>query len=319
MRSPVAFLGTLDPGEQARYLAALAAAMPEERLRPLRALTEAERATVEVAIVANPDPAEVAQLPRLAWIQSLWAGVERLVRDLGPDAPPIVRLVDPELARTMAEAVLAWTYYLQRDMPAYRRQQEARVWQQRPYRAPADTTVGLLGLGALGTAAACRLVQAGFQVEAWSRSATPAAAGEPSTIVPSVGAEGLNRLLGRSNIVVCLLPLTAETHGLLDASRFAAMKPGASLINVARGAIVVTDALLAALDGGKLDHAVLDVFETEPLPIASALWGHPGVTILPHITGPTTAVSAAAVIAGNLRAYRRTGQIPPAVDVARGY
>ncbi len=133
-------------------------------------MSAAEREAARIAIVANPDPAEVALLPNLAWIHSLWAGVERLVRDLGANGVPIVRLVDPELARTMAEAVLAWTYYLQRDMPAYRRQQEAGTWRPLAYRPPGATMVGILGLGTLGGAAAERLVGAGFKVAAWSRS-----------------------------------------------------------------------------------------------------------------------------------------------------
>lgn len=315
MSEPIAFLGNLDAEEEAEFLAALADAMPDETIRPFRTLSGAERAAVRIAIVANPDPAEVAQLPNLAWVQSLWAGVERLVRDLGPDSAPIVRLIDPELARTMAEAVLAWTYYLQRDMPAYRRQQETAIWHQLAYRPPGTMTVGLLGLGALGGAAAERLGQAGFRVAAWSRSEKAVAPG----VTGFSGPEGLAGLLGASDIVVCLLPLTGETRGLLDAGRLAAMKPGAGLINFGRGPIVVTDALLAALDAGQLSHAVLDVFDVEPLPVDSALWRHPGVTVLPHISGPTTPASSAAVVAGNVRAYRASGRIPVAVDRARGY
>ncbi|UHC16524.1 glyoxylate/hydroxypyruvate reductase A [Methylobacterium currus] len=315
MSEPIAFLGKLDAEEEAGFLAALSAALPEETIRPFRLLSAEERAGIRIAIVANPDPAEVALLPNLAWIQSLWAGVERLVRDLGQNGVPIVRLIDPELARTMAEAVLAWTYYLQRDMPAYRRQQEAGTWRQLAYRPPAEVTVGLLGLGALGSAAAGRLVGAGFRVAAWSRS--------PKDVPPGVtgfsGPDGLADLLAASDIAVCLLPLTDETRGLLDAGRLAAMKPGAALINFGRGPIVATDALLAALDTGHLSHAVLDVFEVEPLPPGSPLWRHPGVTVLPHISGPTTPASAAAIVAGNLRTYRGTGRIPAAVDVARGY
>ncbi|SFV07386.1 glyoxylate/hydroxypyruvate reductase A [Methylobacterium sp. 174MFSha1.1] len=315
MSEPIAFLGNLDAEEEAGFLAALAAAMPEETIRPFRHLSAEERAGIRIAIVANPDPAEVALLPNLAWIQSLWAGVERLVRDLGQSSAPIVRLIDPELARTMAEAVLAWTYYLQRDMPAYRRQQEAGTWRQHAYRPPAAVTVGLLGLGALGSAAAGRLTGAGFRVAAWSRS--------PKSVPPGVtgysGPEGLGDLLAASDIAVCLLPLTDETRGLLDGERLAAMKPGAALINFGRGPIVATDALLAALDAGQLSHAVLDVFEVEPLPPGSPLWRHPGVTVLPHISGPTTPASAASVVAGNVRAYRDTGRIPAAVDVGRGY
>ncbi|WP_407525822.1 2-hydroxyacid dehydrogenase [Methylobacterium oryzisoli] len=318
MHEPIAFLGTLDADEEGAFLSALAGALPEASIRPFASLSAAERAEVEIAIVANPDPAEVALLPRLAWIHSLWAGVERLVRDLGARGIPIVRLVDPELARTMAEAVLAWTYYLQRDMPAYRRQQEVGLWQPLPYRPPAETTVGLLGLGALGTAAAHRLSEAGFKVAAWSRSPKPL----PASLTGAeafTGAEGLPRLLALSDIVVCLLPLTAETQGLLGAPHFAAMKPGAALMNFGRGPIVVTDDLIAALDGGHLSHAVLDVFDVEPLPPASPLWRHAGVTILPHVTGPTNPRSAATIVAHNIRTYWGTGRIPTAVDVKRGY
>lgn len=315
MSETIAFVGNLDAEEEAEFLAALGAALPEETIRPFRLLSVEERAAIRIAIVANPDPAEVALLPNLAWIHSLWAGVERLVRDLGRSGVPIVRLVDPELARTMAEAVLAWTYYLQRDMPAYRRQQEAGTWRQLAYRPPGETTVGILGLGTLGTAAAERLVGAGFKVAAWSRS--------PKDVPPGVtgfsGPEGLAGLLASSDIAVCLLPLTEETRGLLEAGRISTMKPGAALINFGRGPIVATDALLAALDAGHLSHAVLDVFEVEPLPAESPLWRHPGVTVLPHISGPTTPASAAGIVAANVRAYRATGRIPQAVDVARGY
>ncbi|ACA17941.1 D-isomer specific 2-hydroxyacid dehydrogenase NAD-binding [Methylobacterium sp. 4-46] len=317
MHEPIAFVGSLDAREEAAFLAALRAALPEESLVPFRALTPAQREAVRVAVVANPDPAEVARLPRLAWIQSLWAGVERLVRDLGAAGVPIVRLVDPELARTMAEAVLAWTFFLQRDMPAYRRQQEAGIWRPLPYRAPAEMTVGLLGFGLLGAAAAGRLDEAGFRVAAWSR--TPRARPGAEAGATLAGPDGLARLLAGSDVVVCLLPMTPATRGLLGAAQFAAMKPGAALMNFGRGPIVATDALLAALESGQLSHAVLDVFDTEPLPPESPLWRHPGVTVLPHVTAPTNPRSAAAIVAENLRGYRRTGRIPAAVDAARGY
>ncbi|MDP4021810.1 glyoxylate/hydroxypyruvate reductase A [Methylobacterium sp. NEAU 140] len=313
MAEPLAFVARVDAAEEAEALAALTAAMPEERLVPFRQLSPAERAAARVAVVANPNPAEVAALPGLAWVQSLWAGVERLVGTF--DRPiPIVRLVDPELARTMAEAVLAWTSYLQRDMPAYARQQRAGVWRPRSYRRPSSVAVGLLGLGALGTAAAERLAGAGFPVTAWTRAPR-----DVSGIRTVHGPDGLTALLGASDILVCLVPLTAETRGLLDAGRLALMRPGAALINFARGPVVVTADLIAALDAGHLSHAVLDVFDAEPLPAESPLWAHPGVTVLPHISGPTDMVSAAATVAANIRAYRETGQPPSGVDPARGY
>ncbi len=313
MAEAIALVGCKNPDQEAEYLRILSAAVPEERIVPFRAMDAAAREAAQVAIVANPDPAEVAALPGLVWVQSLWAGVEKLVGAF--DRPlPIVRLVDREMGRTMAEAVLAWTYYLQRDMPAYARQQRDRVWRPLPYRKPADTTVGLLGLGALGTAAADRLVGAGFRVVGWSR--TPKAVAGIDTVH---GAENLPAMLGRCDILVCLVPLTPETRGLVNAARLAALKRGAALINFARGPIVVTEDLIAALDAGQLAHAVLDVFEVEPLPAESALWSHPGVTVLPHVSGPTDMDSAAATVAANLRTYRRTGRPPQGVDTARGY
>lgn len=313
MAEAIALVGCKNPDQEAEYLRILSAAVPEERIVPFRAMDAAAREAAQVAIVANPDPTEVAALPGLVWVQSLWAGVEKLVGAF--DRPlPIVRLVDREMGRTMAEAVLAWTYYLQRDMPAYARQQRDRVWRPLPYRKPADTTVGLLGLGALGTAAADRLVGAGFRVVGWSR--TPKAVAGIDTVH---GAENLPAMLGRCDILVCLVPLTPETRGLVNAARLAALKRGAALINFARGPIVVTEDLIAALDAGQLAHAVLDVFEVEPLPAESALWSHPGVTVLPHVSGPTDMDSAAATVAANLRTYRRTGRPPQGVDTARGY
>ncbi|MCJ2055308.1 glyoxylate/hydroxypyruvate reductase A [Methylobacterium sp. J-048] len=313
MAEVVALVGCKGPAQEAEYLQILSAAMQGERLVPFHRMTEAERAAAQVAIVANPDPAEVAALPGLVWVQSLWAGVEKLVGAFDRQLP-IVRLVDREMARTMAEAVLAWTTYLQRDMPAYARQQRERVWKPHPYRKPADTTVGLLGLGALGTAAAERLTEAGFPVIGWSR--TPKTVAGIETVH---GADGLPAMLGRCDILVCLVPLTPETRGLVNARRLAALKPGAALINFARGPIVVTDDLIAALDAGHLSHAVLDVFDVEPLPAESPLWTHPGVTVLPHISGPTDMESAADTVAANLREYRRTGKPPQGVDAGRGY
>lgn len=313
MAEPIALVGCKSPDHEAEYLSILAAAMPEERLIPFRAMGDADRAAARVAVVANPDPAEVAALPNLVWVQSLWAGVEKLVGAF--DRPlPIVRLVDREMARTMAEAVLAWTYYLQRDMPTYARQQRDRTWQPHPYRKPSETTVGLLGLGALGLAAAERLVGAGFSVVGWSRTPKDA-----HGLDVAHGLDALPQMLGRCDILVCLIPLTPETRGLINAARLAALRPGASLINFARGPIVVTADLIAALDRGHLGHAVLDVFDAEPLPAESPLWSHPAVTVLPHVSGPTDMDSAAATVAANLRAYRRSGQPPAGIDPARGY
>lgn len=314
MPKPLALVTRMDAASEAVWQETLADALPEETILSFRDMSAEQRLEAELAIVANPDPAEVAELPHIQWIHSLWAGVERLVAELGPDAVPIVRLVDPELARVMAEAVLAWTYYLHRDMPAYRANQQKAEWTPLDYRHPRNVTVGLLGLGELGKAAADRLKGAGFNVIGWSRS--------PKTLdgVETVSGEGgFEHIMGMSDILVCLMPLTAETRGMLDARRLAQMKPGAAIINFARGPIIIDADLIAALDAKHISHAVLDVFAQEPLPASSSFWAHPSVTVLPHISGPTDRFTAAGIVAANIRQWRQTGQLPRTVDPKAGY
>ncbi|RHZ99328.1 glyoxylate/hydroxypyruvate reductase A [Cereibacter sphaeroides] len=310
----IALVTRLSPEAEAHWAGHLARALPGERIDSFRDLSPAERAEVDIAIVANPDPADLAELPNLVWVHSLWAGVERLVSELGHLARPIVRLVDPELARTMAEAALAWTYYLFRDMPAYAAQQRARVWKGLPYKRPERTKVGVLGLGELGAAAALRLRDAGFDVHGWSRSPK-----EIAGVTCHAGEETLERMLGQVEILVCLLPLTGATRGLLDARRLACLPEGAQIINFARGPILDSAALIEALDSGRIGHAVLDVFEVEPLPEASPFWGHPKVTVLPHISAATDPETASAIVGAHVADYRAKGRIPPSVDLTRGY
>jgi glyoxylate/hydroxypyruvate reductase A len=314
MQKVTALVTRLSRDDEAAWVGRLAAVMPDERVVGFQTLDLTERADVDIAIVINPDPADLVQLPALKWIHSLWAGVERLVSELGDTAKPIVRLVDPQLSRTMAEAVLAWTYYLFRDMPAYAAQQREQHWNQLPYRRADQTTVGILGLGTLGTAAAARLQDAGFGVVGWSRSPKQLA-----DIEAYSGPEGLDSVFSKADILVCLLPLTGNTTGMIDAAFLSRLKPGVSLINFARGKVIVAADLLAALDQGHVKHAVLDVFEVEPLPAEDPLWRHPAVTILPHISAPTDVDTAAAIVAANITRYRLTGQLPPTVDMAQGY
>jgi len=308
----IAFVTRTPP--EADALQKLRAAMPAETILPMRDIADGDFASVDIAIVANPDPADLARLPNLKWIHSTWAGVERLVSELKDSPLPIVRLVDPQLSFNMAEAVLAWTYYLFRDVPAYARLQRERNWHPLGYRRADQTTVSLLGLGALGTAATSRLKEAGFQVAGWSRLPKQLEGVETFS-----GEDGLMAILAKTDILVCLLPLTHETTGMLAARHFAALPKGAEFINFARGKIIVTADLVAALDSGHLKHAVLDVFETEPLPVEDALWRNPGITILPHISGPTDPDTAAGIVAANIAAYRRTGVLPATVDRTRGY
>lgn len=324
--SPIPFLAAAGYRTTTRWVSALQQAMPNERIVAFADLSPEAKSVCTVAIVANPNPEDLQCLPQLQWVHSVWAGVERLIANLhgnlhpnltaSPDGRhlPIVRLIDPQLAKTMAEAVLAWTLYLHRDMPTYARQQAQKQWLPRDYIRPERKTVGLLGLGALGAAAAKVLSLAGFNVCAWSRTRK----NHPGIACFSGEAE-LNLMLSKADILVCLLPLTPGTRGLLNAARLAALKPGAALINFARGPILEQSALLAALDSGHLSHAVLDVFDEEPLPSEDAYWQHPNVTVLPHCSAPTDFETASAIVAANILAYRKRGIIPASVDFRLGY
>lgn len=311
----VPFISEASGGERKAWRDALPKALEGVAVvKPFEDLSKAEKDNARVAIVANPDPVKVAALPNLVWVQSLWAGVERLVAELPLDAPQIVRLTDPQMAETMSEAVLAWTLYLHRDMPAYMRQQRGKVWQDHLLKLPRDCTVAVLGIGKLGSASALRLKSNGFHVIGWSR--TPKTVDGIKTFS---GSDGLMTVLAQADFVILLMPLTAETRGLLDHHAFAAMKEGASLINFARGPIINDPALLEALETGRLKHAVLDVFDAEPLPADHPFWAHPQVTVLPHISAPTIISTASQIVAENIGNYLAAGKIPQTVDRQKGY
>lgn len=310
----VPFLTRSSEDATRKWVDALSSALPECRIVPFSRLTDEERAAAEVAIVANPEPAELTELPSLKWVQSLWAGVERLMAELPPSDLRVVRLVDPMLAQTMANAVLAWTLYLYRDMPRYRSQQEQKVWEQHHLRDPEEVTIGILGLGALGSTSARVLTDQGFTVLGWSRTQASV-----DGVTCLSGADGLDELLQKSNIIVVLLPLTNETRGLLSAERFARIQRGAAIINFGRGPIIDDPALIVALDSGQVSHAVLDVFDQEPLPTDNPFWSHPSVTVLPHISAPTNFRTASRVVADNIKAFLTDGTIPQGVDRSRGY
>lgn len=311
----VPFVRRVDQGPHPELLAALRRQMPDVDVIEHADIDEGRRGEVTVAIVDGPSADQLASLPNLALVQSTWAGVEAILTAV-PDGVTIARLVDPQLAATMAEAVLAWTLYLHRDMPRYARQQRAHVWQEHPLVKPGDRRVGIIGLGVLGRVAAQTLIGQGFPVTGWSSS--PKVVDGVTTFH---GDGGLFAVLERSDIVVNLLPHTDATIGLLGTEEFSAMPSGSSLVNFGRGTTVDDAALRDALDRGHLDHAVLDVFDVEPLPADDPYWSHPSVTVLPHISGPTSVDTAAVIAARNVRRFLSTGELPidALVDRARGY
>lgn len=310
----IPFISRASLAEQCNWIKHLSAAMPNEEIVLFENLTPAQKQHCEMAIVANPDPKDLLSLPELKWVHSVWAGVERMMTELPSPSFSIVRLIDENLAETMSEAVLAWTLYLHRDMPTYARQQRNSLWLQQPMVRAEDRRISVLGLGELGRVSAERLAANGFSVSGWSR--------HPKCldgIECFHGESGLTDLLKQTDILVCLLPLTTQTRGLLGHENLSFLPVGASLINFARGPIIDDEVLLRKLAAGDLSHAVLDVFDHEPLPDSHPYWGNDKVTVLPHISAPTHTVSASEIVAKNIMQYRSTGRIPPAVDPLRGY
>jgi len=277
-------------------------------------LTIEQKQQCEFAIVANPIPSDLSVYSNLKWIQSLWAGVEKLVEELSSFSFHIVRLIDPTLSQIMSEAVLAWSLYLHRQMPAYLAQQKDCLWKQLPHVLPNERNICVLGLGELGRLSTEVLCQHGFNVSGWSQS---------EKLINGVqcfyGDVGLDKAIANADIVVCLLPLTVNTHCLVNQDFILKMKRGSSLINFARGGIVKHDDLIEALDNGRIEHAVLDVFDTEPLEAKSCLWQHNKITVLPHISAPTHMKSAVNIVVNNINDYLNTGKIAKAIDNVKGY
>ena len=272
-------------------------------------------AEIDYALVWRPEPGFLASLPSLKLILSLGAGVDHLLDD--PRLPrhlPIVRLVDPHMTNAMSEYVVLQVLRLHcRDLD-YRAQQQAGVWRELDQPNAAGRRVGILGLGELGQDAAKKLKALGFDVAGWSRS-EKAVAGVGSY----AGAAGLPLLLGRSEILVCLLPLTAETEGILNARTLALLPKGAALVNAARGAHLVEEGLLAALASGQISAAVLDVFRQEPLPADHPFWHHPRIVVTPHVAAFTNPATAAPIILENIRRFEEGRPLLNRIDPARGY
>jgi glyoxylate/hydroxypyruvate reductase A len=224
---------------------------------------------------------------------------------------PVARLIDPGMVAAMGETVIAYVLDWHRHFWCYRDFQRQKLWKRRRQYLASDRTVGILGLGELGGSIALKLRAMGFNVAGWSR--------RPKRLDGVFCSTDLDDVIRRSDALVCLLPLTEKTRGIMNSRTLSLIRKDGCLINVARGAHVVMPDLLAALDAGHLAHAYLDVFEPEPLPADSPLWAHPGLTITPHIAALSEPRTSVGKIAENLERLRR-GEAPlNTVDFAAGY
>lgn len=263
-----------------------------------------------VAVFSAPAASQLNQFPNLRWAQCTWAGVDQA---LSQTQLPIARLVDPGLTAVMAEAVLAWTLYLQRDMPHYQRAQRVRQWSPRPYRPPESIRVAIYGAGQLGLAGAERLHQHGFDVTTLSASSSP--------LVPWTHISGTASAaqLARFDLVINLMPAAPSTCNHFDAAFWGQCQPTLGFINFGRSAAVVDADLRRALVDGRIGHAVIDVFDQEPLDAADWKYAHDAITVLPHISAQTPARSAARVIIETLHRFALDATLPAMVERSRGY
>ncbi len=279
----------------------------------------ADDPTIRYAAVWKPRPGVLRQLPNLELIFSLGAGVDHIFDD--PELPdvPIVRVVAPDLTARMSQHIV-WRVMDHLKFGAdYRRQQAQKLWHELPQPVAADITVGIMGLGVLGTDAAKKLQAIGFQTAGWSRSAK-----QYPGISCHAGEAGLRPFLVESDIVVVLLPLTTETEGLIDHKLLAGMKRqtplgGPVLINVGRGGLQVEQDILQALDAGTLAAASLDVFEQEPLGPENPLWSHGRVFVTPHIAAASDPQVLVPVMVAQMADWEAGRRLDNLVDRAAGY
>jgi glyoxylate/hydroxypyruvate reductase A len=256
----------------------------------------------------------LVMLPNVRFLLSVGAGVDQLDPAALPPGLALLRMTDDDIETGMTEFVVMSVLALHRDGHRYRASAAGNLWQPRPRVRAGARRVGILGLGKLGRAALAALMPFGFTLSGWSRSRH-----DLPGIACYAGAHELAAFLGDLDIAVCLLPLTAETHGLMDAAFFAALPRGAAVVNVARGAHLVADDLIRALDEGQVSRAILDVFDEEPLPHGHPFWHRPDVEITPHIASSTDPASSARCVADAIRADLAGLPLPGRVDITRGY
>ena len=294
----------------ARWVDALARELPRASIR----IWPETGDPVDYAVVWKPPQDLIACLSGARAVFNLGAGVDAVAGlPAWPPGVPLVRLEDAGMAEQMAEYVTYAVLRRYREFDAYEEAQRATQWRPRRRLEKGAYGIGILGMGVLGRAVANALLALGFPVSCWSRTR------KELPDVTSFAREELDACLAGSRILVCLLPLTPETDGLLDRERLSHLPRGAYVMNVARGALVVDADLLALIDGGHLSGAMLDVFHDEPLPPGHAFWHHPRITITPHVSAVTQIDESVAQVAAKIRRLEAGLPVSGVVDLARRY
>jgi glyoxylate/hydroxypyruvate reductase A len=295
--------------EWARFFAARAPELPF-RLWP----DVGDPARVRYQAAWMPPENIAATFPNLELVFSVGAGVDQFDVSRLPPHIPLIRMLEPGIAESMVEYVTMAVLALHRDLVHFIAQQRQQTWREIQSTQAAKRRVGVMGLGLLGQAVLERLKAFGFPLAGWNRS--------PRTIKDVscyAGGPALSNFLVRTDILVCLLPLTSETRGILNRSLFAALPRGAQLVNVGRGGHLVEADLIEALDHGVLSAAVLDVAEHEPLAAGHPFWSHPRILLTPHIASMTAPEAAVEFVLETIARHRRGEALPGRVDRERGY
>ena len=301
-----------DPERGRLWQEAVQAALPEVRFDCWPGV---ERPEEIPHVIAWTLPDEVlAALPQMEVLFSVGAGIDQLDLSRLPGGLRVVRMVEPGIIDTMADYVSMAVLALHRDLPFHLANQRAGKAQWRDVPPARQRRVGIMGLGELGQAALAALAPHGFQLSGWSRSPR-----EIAGVTCHSGQAGMAAFLAESEILVCLLPLTEDTRGILNRETFARMSRGAMLVNAARGGHLVQDDLLEALAEGQISAAVLDVTSPEPLPEGHPFWTHPAILMTPHVAGITRRDSAVQVLIDNLRRELAGEPLLGEVDLSRGY
>jgi glyoxylate/hydroxypyruvate reductase len=306
------FLYKSDPKRGALWAELFALKAPQMPFRIWPDVGDAEQVRF---LAAWEPPAQIATaFPKLEVLFSVGAGVDQFDFSTVPSSIPVVRMVEDGLTACMTEYVCFSVLALHRDMPTYLDQQRRSEWHEHPVRPAHTRRVGVMGMGTLGRAALAQLRQLGFDCAGWNRSRR----NEPG-VRCYAGPNELEEFLARTDILVCLLPLTPETRGILSRKVFDALPSGASVVNAGRGGHLVEADLLQALDSGQLNAAILDVCEPEPLPAQHPFWNHPRIWLTPHVASMTQPETAVESVLENLRRYESGLPLNGLVDRDRGY
>ena len=254
------------------------------------------------------------QFPNLELVFSTGAGIDQFDLAALPPELPVVRMAEPGVVAGMVEYATMAVLALHRDLPTYIRQQREGRWAAHRVYPASKRRVSVLGLGVLGCAVLDQLRTLGFQLAGWSRTRR-----QIDGVACYAGREELPAMLAGTDILVCLLPLTQETRGILDSELFQHLPRGASLVHVGRGAHLDHQALLDALESGGLSSAVVDVTDPEPLPAGHPFWAHPKILLTPHIASMTQPETAVEQVLDNIRCHQAGAPLMGLVDRSRGY